>query len=161
MMRVNFIIERSRVDSEHDAHEDRDDLKPWDTERSVKSMAGYEEYTQKHGNHFTDALAEWASSKMENAHGEAGHRWSVEDVKGAFDRLGLKKPEKSTWGDAAYAANMAYADYYGISLKSEADCVKQAHADVSDPDGYPGKVFNRWLSDVIGKEIDVPWHDFI
>ena len=59
-----------------------------------------------------------------------------------------------------YAANMAYADYYGISLKTEVDCVKQAYADAADPDGYPGKIFNRWLADVMGMDIKVSWEKY-
>lgn len=127
----------------------------------VASMAGYEEYIAKHGTHFTDSLATWASEKMTNAQGDANHHWSEEDVKSAFERLGLKKPEESTWGDVAYSANMHYADYFGSSLKTEADCIKQAYADVSDPDGYPGKIFNRWTSDIIGKRVKVPWKNHI
>lgn len=43
----------------------------------------------------------------------------------------------------------------------EADCIKQAYADAEDPDGYPGKIFNRWFSDVLGKKVTVPWEEFI
>ena len=98
---------------------------------------------------------------MQNAHGEKSHSWTVEEVKSVFASLGFVKPEKSTWGDAAYAANMAYADYYGGSLKTDADVIRHAYEDISDPDGYPGKVFNRWLSDVMGKQMQVKWSDFV
>lgn len=122
----------------------------------------YKKYTEKNGDHFTDKLAMWASKQMKNnPHAEAGHTWTVEEVKGAFEKLGLSKPSTTTWGDVAYAANMAYADYYGYSLKTDADVIKQANADVIDPDGYPGKIFNRWLSDVMGKGVNVPWGEFI
>lgn len=124
-------------------------------------MRDYDKYVQAHGSNFTDELSEWASSQMDNAHGDKSHHWSVSDVKSAFERLGYNKPDGMTWGDAAYSANMHYADYFGESLKTEADCIKQAYADVSDPDGYPGKIFNRWLSDVVGKRVDVPWDNFI
>lgn len=128
---------------------------------ALASMNGYNDYLAKHGSHFTDKLANWASSKMQNVHGDAQHNWSVDDVKSAFERLGYKKPEENTWGDAAYSANMHYADYFGETLKTEAECIKQAYADITDPDGYPGKIFNRWASDVMGKKISVPWKDFI
>ena len=87
---------------------------------------------------------------MENAKGEEGHHWSVEQVKSVFEKLCYQKPEENTWGDVAYSANMHYADYFGITLKTEAECIKQAYADLTDPDGYSGKIFNRWSSDVIG-----------
>nr|DAE53355.1 MAG TPA: hypothetical protein [Bacteriophage sp.] len=124
-------------------------------------MQGLIKYKAKHGSHFTDDLATWASKQMQNAHGEANHHWSVADVKSAFERFGLSKPEEITWGDIAYAANMHYADYYGVSLKTETDCVRQAYADAADPDGYPGKIFNRWFADVLGSKKAVPWEDFI
>lgn len=129
--------------------------------KALYAMNGYSDYVMKHGSHFTDALAEWASQRMENAHGDAGHHWKVAEVKAAFSNAGLKKPERNTWGDAAYAANMHYADYYGDTLKSETDCIRQAYSDLSDPDGYPGKVFNRWCSDLIGQKAEVPWERFI
>ena len=128
---------------------------------ALTAMSGYNDYVAKHGSHFTDELAKWASEQMTNAHGDPAHHWSVEDVKSAFERLGFKKPEENTWGDVAYSANMHYADYYGTTLKTEAECVKQAYADVADPDGYPGKIFNRWCADVIGKKVNVPWENFI
>lgn len=128
---------------------------------ALTAMNGYNDYVTKHGSHFTDDLAKWASEQMTNAHGDPAHHWGIEDVKSAFERLGFKKPEENTWGDVAYSANMHYADYYGTTLKTEAECVKQAYADVADPDGYPGKIFNRWCSDVIGKKMHVPWDEFI
>ena len=120
----------------------------------------WDKYEKKYGDHFSDELSEWASSRMKNSYGSEAHHWTVSEVKSAYERLGYTKPEESTWGDIAYAANMAYADYYGMSIETEAGCIKQAYADVMDPDGYPGKIFNRWLSDVIGKGEKVPWAEF-
>lgn len=117
----------------------------------------YTKYVAKNGPHFTDSLAEYASGLMDNAKGEPSHHWDTEDVKGAFSRMGLGKPEGATWGDITYSANMAYADYYGSSLTTEAECLKQAFADAADPDGYPGKIFNRWLADVMGKGERIDW----
>lgn len=45
-----------------------------------------------HGMHFSNKLAEYASSKMVNANG-MNHTWSCKDVEGAFTSLGLKLPE--------------------------------------------------------------------
>lgn len=160
---------------EHTGHEYKDEHEPathhdheaWERGKhdaigaALTAMSGYNDYAAKHGSHFTDELAKWASEQMTNAHGDPAHHWSVEDVKSAFERLGFKKPEENTWGDVAYSANMHYADYYGTTLKTEAECVKQAYADVADPDGYPGKIFNRWCADVIGKKVNVAWENFI
>ena len=108
----------------------------------------------------TDKLADWATHQMVNGSGE-NHHWSTSDIEKSFARMGLQKPESMTWGDAMYSSNMHYADYYGKSLPTEKDCLIQAHADLTDIDGYPGKIFNRWYSDMLGKHVDVPWSDFI
>lgn len=148
---------------EEQAHEHTHQHEGWDDGQgdTIAAMKGYKDYVNEHGRHFTDDLATWASKQMKNAHGEPNHHWSVADVKSAFERFGLSKPEDITWGDVAYSANMHYADYFGQSLKSETDCVKQAYADVTDPDGYTSKIFNRWFADVLGNKVNVPWDKFI
>lgn len=120
----------------------------------------YQDYKMKHGEHFTEELAAWASGKMKNVSGEA-HTWTTDQVRAAFGQLGLTLPKDTTWGDATYAANMAYADYFGKSLYSEADCIRHAHAELADPDGYPSKTFSRWLADNMGLGIDVDWAKFV
>lgn len=152
MKRLKYIILKHGAENEN--NEESDKVEFWDDPE-------YRKYKEKHGEHFCDKLAVWASKRMDNAHGDKAHSWTVEEVKAAFEKLGFKKPETSTWGDVAYSANMAYADYFGGSIKTEADALRYAYEDVSDPDGYPGKIFNRWLSDVMGKEVAVPWSDFL
>lgn len=119
----------------------------------------YRTYKMHQGMHFSDKLAEYASSKMVNANG-MNHTWSCKDVEGAFASLGLKLPEKSTWGDATYAANMLYSDFAQL-LKSDTDAVKMAHELLTDPDGYDGMLFNRYTADIMEKGICVPWMDLI
>lgn len=116
---------------------------------------GYNAYKAKHGMHFSDKLAMWASMRMKNATGNE-HRWSVDDVKGAFSSLGFSLKGKCTWGDATYAANMIYADY-GAHLKADTDAVKMAYALMTDPDGYEGMIFNRYTADIMEKGECVPW----
>lgn len=152
MKRLKYIVVKHG--SENGSHDGSEKVEFWDN-------PDYKKYEEKYGEHFNDKLAVWASKQMDNARGEKAHSWNVEQVKGAFASYGFAKPETSTWGDATYAANMAYADYYGGSLKSEAEVIRHAHEDIADPDAYPGKVFNRWLADVMGKSVEVPWADFI
>lgn len=157
MKRLKYIVVKHKKENtpEYNEPEEKETNEFWDDPE-------YSNYREKHGEHFSDKLAVWASKLMKNnQHGEAGHSWTVDEVKAAFEKLGLTKPAQSTWGDVTYSANMAYADYYGISLKTEADCIKQAYADAADPDGYAGKIFNRWLSDVMGKNVKVSWSDFL
>lgn len=119
------------------------------------SNDGYKMYKEKHGMHFSDKLAMWASNKMKNANGKE-HVWSVDDVKGAFESLGYELKSPCTWGDATYAANMIYSDY-GKYLKEDTDAVKMAWALMNDPDGYEGMIFNRWTADIMEKGVCVDW----
>ena len=116
-------------------------------------------YVKSHGYHFTDALAEHASRQMVNASGQP-HFWSAAQVKRAFEAIGLSLPNGSTYGDATYLANMAYADFYPDPLKDEAACLKYAHKVLTDPDGYEGMVFFRWLADAVGKGMKLNWEKF-
>lgn len=127
---------------------------------ALMSAKGYLEYVKKHGYHFTDALAEYASKMMQNANGQQ-HSWTTAQVKKTMESLGLTIPSSVTAGDAAYLANMYYADLYPDPLKDEASCLRAAYKVANDPDGYVGMVFCRWTADLIGKATRVDWEKFI
>lgn len=119
------------------------------------------EYETKHGMHFSEKLAEHASKKMKNRNGLA-HYWTREEVKGAITGAGLKIPADVRWCDMHYLANMAYADYFGSSLKTEVDCLQWACDQVNDPDGYSEKAFNHYLADLMKCETcDIPWKEMM
>lgn len=119
----------------------------------------YQTYKMHHGMHFSNRLAEYSSSKMINAN-NTHHMWTCKDVEEAFSALGFKLPEKYTWGDATYAANMIYSDYAQL-LKVDTDAVKMAYALLTDPDGYEGMIFNRYTADIMEKGECIPWKDLI
>ena len=127
----------------------------------VGNMEEFIKYVEKAGYHFTPKLAEWASKQMVNDNGDQTHKWSVSDVQNAFHSMGYKLPKENTWGDATYLANMHYSDFFGESLHTEEEVLKQAYVDLRDKDGYPEKPFNRWVSDLIGKRIMVQWEKMI
>lgn len=143
-------------------------MKPWmyckTPERTEKSDfwrdENYSKYVEKNGEHFCDRLADMATSKMKNANG-IKHNWTTAQVKDAFTQFGLKKKECDTWGDVAYLANMAYADFFPDLLKTEAECLKYAQMASLDPDSYPGQHFNRYLADTMGKGDVINWADFL
>lgn len=121
----------------------------------------YYDYVSKHGSHFTNELASYASSLMVNASGDR-HCWTPSEVKKSMASLGLTVPEdKATLGDLTYLANMAFADLYPEVCRDEAACLKYAYKIANDPDGYEGMVFSRWCADVIGKSTNIDWTKFI
>lgn len=130
----------------------------------VMTAKGYTDYISKHGYHFTNELAELASSAMKNSDGTT-HRWSAKQVSDAIKAYGisLTNINSCTPGDMCYLANMAYADglYEGLP-DSDKWCLKYAAKIADDIDGYEGMPFMRWLSDIIGKEaIDIDWTMYV
>ena len=79
----------------------------------------------------------------------------------SMESLGLTIPSHVTHGDAAYLANMYYADLYPDPLKDEASCLRAAYKVANDPDGYDGMIFCRWTADAIGKAIKLDWEKFV
>lgn len=121
---------------------------------------GYNEYIDKHGAHFSDALAEHISRLMVNANGST-HSWTVAQIKKTMAEMNLALPKDATYGDITYAANMYFADLYPEALKDEASCIKAAYKIANDPDGYNGMLFHRWATDVEMKGDDIDLKEFI
>lgn len=155
----NVVVE-SKISTPHGEHEVKFDLPYEQTANALMSAKGYSEYVKKHGYHFTDALAEYASRMMENANGQS-HSWTAIQVKRSVESLGLNIPNNVTNGDVTYLANMYYADLYPDPLKDEALCLRAAYKVANDPDGYEGMIFCRWTADAIGKAINISWENFI
>lgn len=149
-----------KVITPHGEHEIKFDLPYEPAINALMSAKGYLAYIKKHGYHFTDALAEYASRIMENANGQS-HSWTVSQVKKSFESLGFAIPDNVTPGDVAYLANMYYADQYPDPLRDEASCLKAAYNIANDPDGYEGMIFCRWLADIIGKRTIINWDNFV
>lgn len=125
--------------------------------RSLMSHPDFLAYIHKNGYHFTPSLADFATKLMTNDDGTS-HNWTTAQVQTAMQSAGMKNnPLNATWGDAAYLANMHYADKYPDILSSETACIKSAYKDLNDKDGYEGITFYRWLADVVGKQLSVDW----
>lgn len=155
------VVVESRIATHHGEHEVKFDLPYEQTANALMSAKRYSEYVKKHGYHFTDALAEHVSKMMVNANGQQ-HSWTASQVKKSMESLGLTIPKHVTTGDAAYLANMAYADFYPDPLKDEASCLRAAHKVANDPDGYDGMIFCGWAVDaIIGKAIKLDWEKFV
>lgn len=150
--------EKSRVDLELGEH--TYELPYTQAANMLMSAKEYLAYVEKHGYHFTDALAEHVSKMMKNADGSS-HFWSAAQVTKALNDLGHKVPSTVTTGDMTYLANMYYADLYPDPLKDEVSCLKAAVKTANDPDGYKGMVFCRWTSDAIGKAVQIDWEKFV
>ena len=126
---------------------------------ALENAPGYMKYVEKYGNHFTDSLADWVTKGMINVDGKS-HNWSCPSIKRSLASKKMEIPENVTLGDISYLANMYYSDFYPRYI-TEDDCICMAHQMASDPDGYEGMAFCRWLADVMGKKIEVDWEKFL
>lgn len=155
MKKIKYIVVHSSDNEEHKI-EIKDKFSR--TANAIMNALGYLEYIKKHSYHFTDKLADYVSKKIVNISG-AMHSWTTEQLRSV---LGPFTPtHNETSGDMAYAANMAYADFYPTVLDTVDKCVTYAKLVASDPDGYEGMEFMRWTSDTIGKSLTLNWEDFI
>lgn len=130
------------------------------TEDTKNNNESYLQYIDKHGYHFTNELAQYASSMMQNSNNVI-HTWDSEQVRSVVDRLGYAIPSTSTIGDITYTANMCYADFFPSLIDTEDKCIQYAMNVANDIDGYEGIQFCRWLSDVNHKNITITWEKYI
>lgn len=120
-------------------------------QRSETAKGGaLQQYIEKHGRHFTAALADYVCGMMANADGTT-HMWNTAEVAEAYRQTGRTDKGTLTDGDICYLANMAYADFYPSPLTSTSSCLEYAYRVATDPDGYNGLPFTRWLADMEAK----------
>lgn len=164
-LRLTKVIFRTCL---HDKHVDNttEHTKNGDTEGYYSEKgkdSGYAEYVKKHGMHFTDTLATDAIKWLTNVGPDKNHKWSVGQVsQAATTMLGNNKTKhKVNMADLAYAANMFYADLFPEVIATEPGCIKAAIAIANDPDGYEGKIFSNWVSDIMSKGMEFDWKKYI
>lgn len=159
-MRCKYVIIKNH---EHHDHEEIN-LNKTDAyeyiQNAMSAIKGYKNYLKKHGHHFTNELAKHASEMMVNANG-LQHSWTSDQVKIKMLNAGLNIPDHITLGDITYLANMYYADFYPDPLTDEMQCIHAAYKIATDPDGYEGMILRRWISDIVGKKIQIDWEHFI
>ena len=92
--------------------------------QNLQNNRALDAYINKHGPHFTVALAEYASSLMENVDGSS-HTWDCNGIIKTCGQLNIYVSGKPfTYGDITYLANMAYADFYPKILVDPHACIK-------------------------------------
>lgn len=131
-----------------------------EVKKALENIPEYMEYVDEHGHHFTNELAEWATDQLINANKKT-HKWSAPSIKRFLESNKLPlEGIPVTLGDITYQANLYYSDLSPVYL-SDDECIRAAYGMASDPDGYEGIIFCRWISDVMGKKMEVDWEKFI
>ncbi len=117
-------------------------------------------YKELYGKHFTKDLCEQVVERMENRNGTT-HHYSLDEVKSIWHKYKMNDLHNANWYDVMYVMNMAYADFYGRLFTEHHECAMYAYLYISDPDGYEGIAFQRWLADIKAQDDEVPWQRFI
>ena len=157
MMRLKYIIKKcaeephAYANSKHTHREN---------EPHYLQKEDFKQYVAKHGYHFSNKLAEYASTLMENNNGQK-HSWSTSEMNTQLNSMGIILPKEITLGDMTYLANMYYADFYNDVITDEITCIKAARRIANDIDGYKEIAFCRWLADIMAMKIEINWLHFI
>lgn len=120
--------------------------------------AGLDAYLSYYGYHFSPAMARWAVSMMEFR--KRTDKMGKEDAEKLLaDReIDFRKAKAH---DLVYIANNILADRWGSSVKDEDQLALAIKDELSDPDGYEGMAFTRFLADCNAKGIPIVWEDMI
>lgn len=97
---------------------------------------------------------------MENRNGTT-HHYNLDEVKSIWHKYKMNDLHNANWYDVMYVMNMAYADFYGRLFTEHHECAMYAYLYISDPDGYEGIAFQRWLADIKAQDDEAPWQRFI
>ena len=118
-------------------------------------------YLSRNGKHFNKRLCEFAVGRMRGRGPDnvpnGFEPMTREQTEAILESAGLDISNYKAPYDAVYLANMAASDFIGSSLPDMMHVAKYIDDVLTDPDGYDGMVFNRWLADVAGTGIWVDW----
>lgn len=122
--------------------------------------AGLDAYLSYYGYHFSPAMARWAVEHMEP---RVGGRMKAMDMEAVEKLLTDREIDyRAAKGhDLVYIANMVIADRWDSSVKNEDQLALAIKDEISDPDGYDGMAFSRFLADCNAKGIPIVWEDMI
>lgn len=120
-------------------------------------------YLRHYGMHFNKKLFEYAIECMRKANSSTGKVVKSVTKEEVDNMLRAKNVtiKNNIMHDAAYVANMCYADFYGSSIEDDAHVCKYIKDVIDDVDAYDGIVFNRWYADMCRKGMPIDWEEMI
>ena len=129
-----------------------------------KFPSGMDEYLSHYGWHLSNAMCDWACSRMYRTD-NAGKRnyitpWSKEEVDSLLKKYNITLNNKIGY-DYVFAANMCKADYMGSSITDEQRVALFIKDYVDDKDGYLELPFTRFYADCIGSGHPIDWGDML
>lgn len=130
------------------------------TKSTQGDLHNYKElYIEKYGEHFNEALCEFAVSKM-SKYNESIRPIEKDIVDTLLEAYNITLNHNTLW-DYVYVANMGKADFYGSSITDELHLANYIKDVIDDDDSYDGMLFSRWCSDMCKKNVNIDWESFI
>lgn len=102
-------------------------------------------YKEMYGCHFSDWLAEKATSKMVNEDGTTGRHWTVEQTNSVAKSNNISFDTFNEY-DWNYVMNMIYSDYYGVFSNDVTMYAKMSKRFLEDKDAPEGKALKYYLA---------------
>ena len=119
-----------------------------------------EEYLEDYGFHFNGKLFDFAVGMMEDRNGKPLNPWDKKKTEDILKTYGITL--KNDMGhDAAYAINMARADYYGSSIIDEPHLAMFVKDYQDDPDGSPTRAFDEFYIKTVALGIPIFWDEML
>ena len=126
----------------------------------ARFSSSMEEYLADYGFHFNRKLFEFAVGMMEDKFGQKIKPWDKEKTESVLKTYGIKL-DRDTGYDAAYAINMARADYYGSSVIDEAHLAMFVKDYLDDKDGAESRAFDEFYIKTVALGVPVFWEDML
>lgn len=122
-------------------------------------------YLRFNGYHFNKKMCDWAVGRMRRKSKTTGREEATEPLgKDAVEKMletaGLTL-ENGVGYDHVYVANMCMADFWGSSIKDEAQMAQWVKDVVDDADQKDGFVFNRFYADCCHNGLPIPWDEVL
>lgn len=126
----------------------------------MKYTSAMEEYLGDYGFHFNKRLFDFAVGMMKDRSGKKIQPWDKEKTEAFLKDNGITL--KNNFGhDAAYAVNMARADYWGSALFDESHLALFVRDYIDDPDGSPTRAFDEFYIKTVALGIPIFWDEML
>ena len=118
-----------------------------------------ENYLSHYGWHFSKKACDWAVKHMRKD-GKRIEMWDKEKVEKLLKNQGITL-ENDVLYDAVYVCNMAYADFWGSSISTEAHLALFIMDFVDDEDMPEGGIFAKWYACCMRGGTPIDWDSLL
>ena len=126
--------------------------------------AGFREYLENYGWHFSKKMCEFAVGKMKKKDASGKETpitpYSNDEVHQLLKQYGVELKNDVGY-NACYVANMAKADFLGSSLPNEQYLAKFVKDYLDDIDGAPTRSMDEYYAKTIAEGIPIIWEDMV